>query len=102
MESNGQNATVIRDGSFRNMTDANWDEVYRSSLFGTFAVTKAAWPVMRRQRYGRVINCVSAAGLYGNFGQVNYAAMKMGLVGFTVALNREGIRSSSGSPLARV
>ena len=45
---------------------------------------------MRQQKYGRILNCVSGAGLYGNFGQVNYAAMKMGLVGFTVALNQEG------------
>lgn len=59
---------------------------------------------MRKQCYGRIINCVSASGLYGNFGQVNYAAMKMGLVGFTVALNREGvkynIRVNAVSPVA--
>lgn len=66
------------------------DVVYKSSLFGTFAMSKAVWPVMREQKYGRILNCISGAGLYGNFGQVNYAAMKMGLVGFTVALNREG------------
>ncbi|EEY69670.1 peroxisomal multifunctional enzyme, putative [Phytophthora infestans T30-4] len=86
------NATVIRDGSFRKMTKENWDDVYRSSLLGTFIVTKAVWPIMRQQKYGRILNCVSGTGLYGNFGQVNYAAMKMGLVGFTVALNREGIK----------
>ncbi|KAG3118607.1 hypothetical protein PI124_g5117 [Phytophthora idaei] len=86
------NATVIRDGSFRKMTKENWDDVYRSSLLGTFIVTQAVWPIMRQQKYGRILNCVSGAGLYGNFGQVNYAAMKMGLVGFTVALNREGIK----------
>ncbi|RLN94999.1 hypothetical protein BBJ28_00019978 [Nothophytophthora sp. Chile5] len=115
------NATIIRDGSFRKMTAENWygrlemllvgdvgvltdprvlpspaaadrDVVYRSSLLGTFMVTQAAWPIMRKQKYGRILNCVSGAGLYGNFGQVNYAAMKMGLVGFTVALNREGVK----------
>lgn len=64
--------------------------MYKSSLFGAFAMSKAVWPVMRQQKYGRILNCISGAGLYGNFGQVNYAAMKMGLVGFTVALNREG------------
>ncbi|KAI9911604.1 hypothetical protein PsorP6_009587 [Peronosclerospora sorghi] len=68
------------------------DEVYRSSLFGTFIVTQAVWPIMREQKYGKILNCVSGAGLYGNFGQVHYAAMKMGLVGFTVALNREGVK----------
>lgn len=66
------------------------DAVYKSSLFGSFAMAKAVWPVMRAQTYGRILNCISGAGLYGNFGQVNYAAVKMGLVGFTVALNREG------------
>jgi hypothetical protein len=68
------------------------DAVYKSSLFGTFVTTQAAWPIMRKQKYGRILNCISGAGLYGNFGQVNYAAMKMGLVGFTVALNQEGIK----------
>ncbi|CAI5722092.1 unnamed protein product [Hyaloperonospora brassicae] len=86
------NATVIRDGSFRKMTDKNWDDVYRSSLLGTFRVTQAVWGIMRQQEYGRILNCVSSSGLYGNFGQVNYAAMKMGLVGFTVALNQEGAK----------
>ena len=66
------------------------DAVYRATLFGTFVTTKAVWPIMRQQGYGRILNCVSASGLYGNFGQVNYAAMKMGLVGFTKALHREG------------
>lgn len=65
--------------------------MYQSSLLGTFVITNAVWPIMRQQRYGRILNCVSGAGLYGNFGQVNYAAAKMGLVGFTVALNREGM-----------
>ncbi|TYZ63048.1 hypothetical protein PybrP1_010091 [[Pythium] brassicae (nom. inval.)] len=98
------NATIIRDGSFRKMTEDNWDAVYKSSLFGSFVMAKAVWPVMREQKYGRILNCVSGAGLYGNFGQVNYAAMKMGLVGFTVALNREGvkynIRVNAVSPVA--
>ncbi|KAF1328627.1 Estradiol 17beta-dehydrogenase, partial [Globisporangium splendens] len=87
------NATIIRDGSFRKMTVEKWDAVYKSSLFGTFLMTQAVWPQMSIQKYGRILNCVSGAGLYGNFGQVNYAAMKMGLVGFTVALNREGLLS---------
>ncbi|CAI5731263.1 unnamed protein product [Peronospora destructor] len=86
------NATIIRDGSFRKMTQENWDDVYRSSLLGTFCVTRAVWLIMREKKYGRILNCVSGAGFYGNFGQVNYAAMKMGLVGFTVALNREGLK----------
>lgn len=76
----------------------NRDAVYQSSLLGTFVITNAVWPIMRQQRYGRILNCVSGAGLYGNFGQVNYAAAKMGLVGFTVALNREGNKDAIQLP----
>jgi putative sterol carrier protein len=86
------------------MTVEDWDAVYKSSLFGAFAMSKAVWPVMREQKYGRILNCISGSGLYGNFGQVNYSAMKMGLVGFTVSLNREGvkynIRVNAVSPVA--
>ena len=53
---------------------------------GTYACTKAAWPHMRDQKYGRIINTTSASGLYGNFGQSNYAAMKMSVVGFAYTL----------------
>lgn len=48
--------------------------------------TKAAWPIMRKQKYGRIINTASAAGLFGNFGQANYSAAKLGMVGFTETL----------------
>lgn len=78
------------------------DDVYQSSLLGTFLVSQAAWPVMRRQRYGRILNCASGAGLYGNFGQVNYAAMKMGIIGFTRALNREGSFGSTSTRTSTV
>jgi len=57
---------------------------------GAFKVTKAAWNIMREQNYGRIINTGSAAGLFGSFGQVNYAAAKLGLHGFTQALAKEG------------
>ncbi|CEG35406.1 peroxisomal multifunctional enzyme type 2 [Plasmopara halstedii] len=72
------------------------DDVYRSSLLGTFVVTKAVWLIMCQQNYGRILNWISGTGLYGNFGQVNYASMKLGLVGFTLALNREvsGMKSN--------
>lgn len=59
-------------------------------LKGTWSVTKAAWKIMRDKRYGRIINTSSAAGLYGNFGQVNYSTAKMGMYGFTQSLAREG------------
>lgn len=59
---------------------------------GAFACTKAAWPIFRKQKFGRIINTSSAAGLYGNMGQANYSSAKMGLVGFTKTLAREGAK----------
>jgi 3-hydroxyacyl-CoA dehydrogenase/3a,7a,12a-trihydroxy-5b-cholest-24-enoyl-CoA hydratase len=84
------NAGILRDASFRKMTDSDWEKVYRVHLFGAFKVTHAAWPHMMDQRYGRIVNTASAAGVYGNFGQANYSAMKLGLVGFTKTLAVEG------------
>ncbi len=63
-----------------------------SSHTGTYKVSKAAWPVMRQQKYGRIINVSSASGLYGNEGQGNYAAMKMGIAGLSTTLAKEGAR----------
>ncbi|KAI5285031.1 bifunctional hydroxyacyl-CoA dehydrogenase/enoyl-CoA hydratase fox2, partial [Ascosphaera acerosa] len=54
--------------------------------------TNAAWPYFRKQKYGRVINTTSAAGLFGNFGQANYSAAKLALVGFTETLAKEGAK----------
>lgn len=86
------------------MTDAEFDAVVAVHLKGAFACTKAAWPIFRKQKFGRVINTASAAGLYGNFGQVNYSAAKMGLVAFTKTLAIEGakygIKSTCIAPLA--
>lgn len=56
------------------------------------SVTKAAWPVMREQNFGRVVNISSASGLYGNFGQANYAAAKLGIAGLTFTLSKEGAK----------
>jgi len=84
------NAGILRDVSFKKMSSDDWDRVYRVHLFGAFKVTQAAWGHMLEQRYGRIVNTASAAGLYGNFGQANYAAMKLGLVGFTKTLAVEG------------
>ncbi|CAE7321205.1 HSD17B4, partial [Symbiodinium sp. KB8] len=86
------NAGILRDVSFHKMSDADWEAVYRVHLRGTFAVTRAAWPLMREQGYGRVVMASSAAGLYGNFGQANYAAMKMAMVGLANTLAIEGAR----------
>ncbi|MBX9730415.1 MAG: SDR family oxidoreductase [Sphingomonas sp.] len=84
------NAGVLRDLSFKKMTDDDWERVYRVHLFGAFKVTKAAWTHMQAQTYGRIVNTASAAGIYGNFGQANYSAVKLGLVGFTKTLAIEG------------
>ncbi|MDP9021912.1 MAG: SDR family oxidoreductase [Actinomycetota bacterium] len=84
------NAGILRDVSFKNLTADQLDTVLKVHLYGAFHVTKAAWPYLRDNSYGRVINTTSGSGLYGNFGQSNYAAAKMGVVGLTRALAQEG------------
>eukprot|EP01119_Soliformovum_irregulare_P002069 TRINITY_DN1213_c1_g1_i1.p1 TRINITY_DN1213_c1_g1~~TRINITY_DN1213_c1_g1_i1.p1 ORF type:complete len:309 (-),score=108.91 TRINITY_DN1213_c1_g1_i1:83-1009(-) len=84
------NAGILRDVSFQKMTDKDWDLVYRVHLKGSYSVSKAAWPYLRDQGYGRIIMTASAVGLYGNFGQANYGACKLGLVGLGKALAIEG------------
>jgi len=86
------NAGILRDVTFLKMVDNDWDLIFRVHLRGAYKVTKAAWPHFRKQGYGRVINTTSTSGIYGNFGQVNYAAAKLGLVGFSNALALEGAR----------
>jgi multifunctional beta-oxidation protein len=71
------NAGILRDISFARMTDKDWDLIHTVHVKGSYAVTKAAWPIMRKQKYGRIIMTASAAGLYGNFGQANYSAGKV-------------------------
>lgn len=68
------NAGILRDKAFNNMDDSLWDPVLNVHLRGTYKVTKAAWPYFLKQKYGRVINTTSTSGIYGNFGQANYAA----------------------------
>ncbi len=98
------NAGILRDKSFHNMTADLYDAVIDVHLRGAYYVTVAAWPLMREQAYGRVICTSSAAGIFGNFGQANYGAAKMGLVGFTNVLAVEGakynIKANSIAPLA--
>ncbi len=84
------NAGILRDVSFHKMTDADWDLVYRVHEKGSYAVTRAAWDHLRDQEYGRIVMTASAAGIYGNFGQANYAMAKLGLVGFANTLAVEG------------
>lgn len=84
------NAGVLRDQAFHKMSDEDWDAVVGVHLRGAFAVTRAAWPVMRAQGYGRIVMTASGAGVYGNFGQANYSAAKLGLYGFARSLAVEG------------
>ena len=84
------NAGILRDTSFQKMTQEDWDLIYRVHVLGAYRVTKAAWDHMRERGFGRIILTASAAGIYGNFGQTNYAMAKLGLVGFGSTLAIEG------------
>lgn len=68
------NAGILRDKAFANMTEDLWHPVLNIHLRGTYSVTRAAWPYFIKQKYGRVVNTASPSGIYGNFGQANYAA----------------------------
>jgi 3-hydroxyacyl-CoA dehydrogenase/3a,7a,12a-trihydroxy-5b-cholest-24-enoyl-CoA hydratase len=84
------NAGILRDVSFPKMTQADWDLVYRVHVLGAFKVSHAAWPYMRDAGYGRIVMTSSTSGIYGNFGQANYAMAKLGLYGFAQTLALEG------------
>jgi NAD(P)-dependent dehydrogenase (short-subunit alcohol dehydrogenase family) len=84
------NAGILRDASFAKMTDEDWNLIYRVHLLGSYKVTHAAWPHMRDAGYGRVIMTTSVSGIYGNFGQANYSACKLGLFGLAQTLAIEG------------
>lgn len=84
------NAGILRDRAFHNMTAEDWDLVYNVHVRGAFSVSHAAWPHLRAQEYGRLIFTASAAGLYGNFGQANYSMAKLGLHGLAQTLAIEG------------
>jgi len=83
------NAGILRDSSFLKMTDELWDSVINVNLTGVYNCTKVVVPHMKNQKYGRIINASSIAGVYGNFGQTNYSAAKAGVIGFTKSLARE-------------
>jgi NAD(P)-dependent dehydrogenase (short-subunit alcohol dehydrogenase family) len=98
------NAGILRDKSFKKMEVADAKIVLDVHLMGSFICTKAVWPIMSEQNYGRIVMTTSPSGLFGNFGQANYGAAKLGLVGFMNTLVIEGkkndIRINAISPVA--
>ncbi|MGB7417567.1 MAG: acetoacetyl-CoA reductase [Erythrobacter sp.] len=87
------NAGITRDGTLHKMTYEDWSEVMRINLGGCFNMAKACFPGMRERKWGRIVNIGSINGQAGQYGQVNYAAAKSGIHGFTKALAQEGARA---------
>ena len=98
------NAGILRDKSFKKMTLDDWDIVINVHLNGTAYVTHAAWPILYEKNYGRIVLTSSTSGIFGNFGQSNYGAAKMGMVGLMNVLALEGashnIRINTLAPAA--
>ena len=86
------NAGILRDKSFANMTEEEFSLIIEVHLKGTYYVTQPAFKIMKENNYGRIVNVASPSGLFGNFGQTNYGAAKMGIVGLTNVLAIEGAK----------
>jgi 3-oxoacyl-[acyl-carrier protein] reductase len=96
------NAGITRDASIKKMSIEDWDQVIQVNLTGVFFCTKAVYPYMAEAGWGRVVTASSVIGLYGNFGQTNYAATKAGVIGMTKTwareLGRKGITANAVAP----
>ncbi|HEX7944704.1 MAG TPA: SDR family oxidoreductase [Phenylobacterium sp.] len=88
------NAGILRDKTFAKMEFGDFQVVVDVHLFGTVKPAKAVWEIMRQQNYGRIVVTTSSSGLYGNFGQSNYGAAKLGLIGFMNTLKLEGQKNN--------
>ena len=86
------NAGILRDKSFANITEEEFSLIIEVHLKGTYFVTQPAFKIMKENNYGRIVNVASPSGLFGNFGQTNYGAAKMGIVGLTNVLAIEGAK----------